>query len=222
MTEVMNARLVAQPLPGLHQPAGLHTEGQHGRVLVAEGRLLARKPDRVKVRHEPEPIAAPTADRSTGDEPQHAPQPLPATRPATEAARDVAIYRLGVDLNSADAPSSGRAARADQLQEAPPREPPPTPWSPQRSKRAALLLAYPVVSLACNRDAGDGRGEIGFGALQTGLDIAYGHLDIAFTWVGFDEIVVTSRWPAAYAALGEKDKVPSTERPFASASTRKL
>lgn len=33
----------------------------------------------------------------------------------------------------------------------------------------------------------DGRGEIAHGAMQAGLDIAYGTDAIDFTWVGFDE-----------------------------------
>ncbi len=34
----------------------------------------------------------------------------------------------------------------------------------------------------------DGHGEIAFGAMQAGLDLAYGRLDVAFTWAGFDEM----------------------------------
>lgn len=34
----------------------------------------------------------------------------------------------------------------------------------------------------------DGHGEIAFGALEAGLELAYGHLDVAFTWAGFDEM----------------------------------
>ena len=34
----------------------------------------------------------------------------------------------------------------------------------------------------------DGQGEIAFGAMQAGLDIAYGADDIHFTWCGFDEM----------------------------------
>lgn len=34
----------------------------------------------------------------------------------------------------------------------------------------------------------DGRGEIVFGAVQVGLDIAYSTRDIDFTWCGFDEM----------------------------------
>ena len=34
----------------------------------------------------------------------------------------------------------------------------------------------------------DGHGEISFGAVQVGLDIAYGTADIDFTWCGFDEM----------------------------------
>lgn len=34
----------------------------------------------------------------------------------------------------------------------------------------------------------DGHGEIAFGAMQAGLDLAYGHSDVAFTWMGFDEM----------------------------------
>lgn len=34
----------------------------------------------------------------------------------------------------------------------------------------------------------DGHGEIAFGALQAGLDLAYGRSDVAFTWAGFDEM----------------------------------
>ncbi len=33
-----------------------------------------------------------------------------------------------------------------------------------------------------------GHGEIAFGALQAGLDIAYSRSSIGFTWVGFDEM----------------------------------
>ncbi len=32
-----------------------------------------------------------------------------------------------------------------------------------------------------------GRGEIAFGALEAGLEIAYGRTSIDFTWIGFDE-----------------------------------
>jgi hypothetical protein len=35
---------------------------------------------------------------------------------------------------------------------------------------------------------GDGEGEIAFGALQAGLDLAYGRRDLSFTWFGFDEM----------------------------------
>jgi hypothetical protein len=34
----------------------------------------------------------------------------------------------------------------------------------------------------------DGHGEIAFGALQAGLDLAYGRSDVSFTWAGFDEM----------------------------------
>ena len=34
----------------------------------------------------------------------------------------------------------------------------------------------------------DGQGEIAFGAMQAGLDIAYGANDIDFAWCGFDEM----------------------------------
>ena len=34
----------------------------------------------------------------------------------------------------------------------------------------------------------EGHGEISFGAVQVGLDIAYNHDDIDFTWCGFDEM----------------------------------
>ena len=34
----------------------------------------------------------------------------------------------------------------------------------------------------------DGHGEIAFGALQAGLDLAYGRSDISFDWAGFDEM----------------------------------
>lgn len=34
----------------------------------------------------------------------------------------------------------------------------------------------------------DGRGEIAFGALQAGLDLAYGRSDVAFTFIGSDEM----------------------------------
>ena len=34
----------------------------------------------------------------------------------------------------------------------------------------------------------DGRGEIAFGALQAGLDLAYGRSDVSFDWEGFDEM----------------------------------
>lgn len=34
----------------------------------------------------------------------------------------------------------------------------------------------------------DGHGEISFGALQAGLDLAYGRSDVAFTWTGSDEM----------------------------------
>ena len=33
-----------------------------------------------------------------------------------------------------------------------------------------------------------GHGEIAFGALQAGLDLSYGRFDVAFTWIGFDEM----------------------------------
>jgi hypothetical protein len=35
---------------------------------------------------------------------------------------------------------------------------------------------------------GHGRGEIAFGALQAGLDIAYSRDSVSFTWEGFDEM----------------------------------
>lgn len=34
----------------------------------------------------------------------------------------------------------------------------------------------------------DGHGEIGFGALQAGLDFEYGRSMVFFTWTGFDEM----------------------------------
>ena len=34
----------------------------------------------------------------------------------------------------------------------------------------------------------DGHGEIAFGALQAGLDLAYGQSDVSFDWAGFDEM----------------------------------
>jgi hypothetical protein len=34
----------------------------------------------------------------------------------------------------------------------------------------------------------DGHGEIGFGALQAGLDLEYGRSMVFFTWAGFDEM----------------------------------
>ena len=34
----------------------------------------------------------------------------------------------------------------------------------------------------------EGQGEISFGAVQAGLDIAYDHDGIDFTWCGFDEM----------------------------------
>jgi hypothetical protein len=34
----------------------------------------------------------------------------------------------------------------------------------------------------------DGHGEIAFGALQAGLDLAYGRSDVAFTFIGSDEM----------------------------------
>ena len=34
----------------------------------------------------------------------------------------------------------------------------------------------------------NGHGEIAFGALQAGLDLAYGRSDVAFTFVGSDEM----------------------------------
>ena len=34
----------------------------------------------------------------------------------------------------------------------------------------------------------EGHGEISFGAVQVGLDIAYYHDEIDFTWCGFDEM----------------------------------
>lgn len=34
----------------------------------------------------------------------------------------------------------------------------------------------------------DGHGEIAFGALQAGLDLAYGRSDVAFTFIGADEM----------------------------------
>jgi hypothetical protein len=34
----------------------------------------------------------------------------------------------------------------------------------------------------------DGHGEIAFGALQAGLDLAYGRSDVSFAWEGSDEM----------------------------------
>lgn len=34
----------------------------------------------------------------------------------------------------------------------------------------------------------DGHGEIGFGALQAGLDLEYSRTMVFFTWAGFDEM----------------------------------
>jgi hypothetical protein len=33
----------------------------------------------------------------------------------------------------------------------------------------------------------EGRSEIAFGAMEAGLEIAYGRTSIDFTWIGFDE-----------------------------------
>jgi len=51
-------------------------------------------------------------------------------------------------------------------------------------ERDYLDLVEPAVMII----GADGRGEITFGAMQAGLDLAYGHSDVAFTWVGFDEM----------------------------------
>ena len=50
--------------------------------------------------------------------------------------------------------------------------------------RAFLDLCGPATMVV----AADGHGEIGFGAVQVSLDIAYGPDDIDFTWCGFDEM----------------------------------
>jgi len=46
---------------------------------------------------------------------------------------------------------------------------------------------------ACGRRSGHaagrrGNGEIAFGALQAGLDLAYGHEDVVFDWEGDDDM----------------------------------
>ena len=50
--------------------------------------------------------------------------------------------------------------------------------------RAFLDLCGPATMVV----GADGHGEISFGAVQVGLDIAYGPDDIDFTWCGFDEM----------------------------------
>ena len=51
-------------------------------------------------------------------------------------------------------------------------------------ERDYLDLVEPAMMVIC----ADGHGEIAFGAMQAGLDLAYGHSDVAFTWAGFDEM----------------------------------
>lgn len=51
-------------------------------------------------------------------------------------------------------------------------------------KRDYLDLCGPAMLTISER----GHGEIAFGALQAGLDIAYGHSSIGFTWRGCDEM----------------------------------
>jgi hypothetical protein len=45
-----------------------------------------------------------------------------------------------------------------------------------------------LVAPAIMEIGADGHGEIAFGALQAGLDLAYGHSDVSFTFVGSDEM----------------------------------
>ncbi len=48
---------------------------------------------------------------------------------------------------------------------------------------------YPDLCAPAMLDIGaDGHGEIAFGALQAGLNLAYGHSDVSFTFVGSDEM----------------------------------
>jgi len=49
--------------------------------------------------------------------------------------------------------------------------------------RAYLDLCGPATIVI----SADGRGEIGFGAMQATLEIEYGPTSIDFTWIGFDE-----------------------------------
>lgn len=51
-------------------------------------------------------------------------------------------------------------------------------------ERDYLDLVAPAIMVI----GADGHGEIAFGALQAGLDLAYGHSDVSFTFVGSDEM----------------------------------
>jgi hypothetical protein len=61
----------------------------------------------------------------------------------------------------------------------------------------------------------DGRGEIAFGALQAGLDLAYGHSDVSFDWEGFDEmdeVRGSVRRTPPRRLVGDRVRVPSRGR----------
>jgi hypothetical protein len=68
-------------------------------------------------------------------------------------------------------------------------------------ERDYLDLVEPAMMIV----GADGHGEIAFGAMQAGLDLVYGHSDVAFTWAGFDEMDEVSG--SGSAALLEDGKL---------------
>ena len=71
----------------------------------------------------------------------------------------------------------------------------------------------------------DGHGEIAFGAMQAGLDLAYGHSDVAFTWAGFDEMDQVSGSGSAELledGTGDRARLPSRRRGSSARRTRRF
>jgi hypothetical protein len=57
----------------------------------------------------------------------------------------------------------------------------------RRGRHLGARLSRPLRTRHAGHRA-DGHGEIAFGALQAGLELAYGASDVSFDWIGFDEM----------------------------------
>ena len=70
----------------------------------------------------------------------------------------------------------------------------------------------------------DGHGEIAFGALQAGLDLAYGYSDVSFDWEGFDEMDEVQRLGVGRTPrrrlVGDRVRLPARRRRHPQGRTR--